>query len=754
MTSNTVEDLLKTADKGSNYITCPACGSPLSIRNQGLEMILTEEFRNQLDTSVSAFRLFLIRIENYLKQRNIPIQRLDSGIYPYSGERNFYSEVTQEYEEEESDDVTEKRFLNFDGTYKNTVGENAAEEFVKKTLDFFQYIKNFDNFPLRDEKDLDYLYRSCKSLIKGLDPRSISSPLIDLILMQPDVIQWREKLELEPGKKTLDQILQEVCPTLRWYLNKALELHSKEKDDDSLPRAVLTTQLVLALFLGHKSNLNYGLDILSVPKNVRYTLPLKTVVSYASLVNLLHSEVVLGNSNLGLSPQFVETLKSSKEQFYKQQSQTPSENKSLSAEELIYRVAQQWKKEIPKLIHFTCTGEVGLNKKLCGWYPKQGETHSIILLGSPGSSKSSTLLTGLVAFCDYIASIRATVSLDLPDDRAIMSELAAAYRRGDIPNPTRMGDQTSIKLSVVFPEIDPFKKTHFVFTDIPGEDLARSLTDEGALSWIHQILKTANTIISFFDLSIEPTIREKLTKTRNSEIWKPVLENYERVNNSRKGKAAVGQFDLLEQLINDLQKHRGNLEGMNFICVIPKADLYAQNDGEKDRMFFTSFFEKLASGQLLVKSDFDKQDDESFDGLCSLGGTAFKSRENKEQSPRHHVLVQKEVGRFISNEARACLLKIGNALGEDAVSAFKVALTDLIQVRLIIRLEATFGKDRVYFLPVSAFGKDTSKQLENIKSEGEGKMSLGRTPNQKLSEYVFLLPAVLAIADSLESKSN
>ncbi|NJL84263.1 MAG: hypothetical protein HC890_17515, partial [Chloroflexaceae bacterium] len=127
------------------------------------------------------------------------------------------------------------------------------------------------------------------------------------------------------------------------------------------------------------------------------------------------------------------------------------------------------------------------------------------------------------------------------------------------------------------------------------------------------------------------------------------------------------------QLIIDLQDQRGNLEGINFICVIPKSDMYASKEDQESK-FLTSFYEKLENLGLLSKSEFDKQDDESFDTLCSLGGTGYRARDGKEPTGRKSkVLIQQELGRLISNEARTCLLNIKNALGEEANPVFKTA---------------------------------------------------------------------------------
>ncbi|MFZ1025522.1 MAG: hypothetical protein WAN66_04810 [Limnoraphis robusta] len=687
------------------------------------------------------------------------------GRYPYRQERDFFSDdkTVDTEEEENNDEIQNQRELSHQGKYKGIVGKDVAEDFVQKKLDFFEQIKNVDKFPLKTETDLEIMDRECKSLLRGIEPRSLIGTLMDLIFDQRNVFEWMKEIEGDPERKKLKELLHEVCPTIQWYLQKLEELHSKKKDDEGLLKAIIRGQFVLAIVLGHKSTKCdlYELNKISISHNVPFTLPRQTIISYRNLLDILHSEVVLGNPKLRLSDTFQKVLKSSKEKVSKQQSAqkvsnipqaATKQNSEDKLEELVIKLVQQWGKEIYKLVNFSCTGPSGEENKRCGWYPKETETHSIILLGSPGTGKSCVLLTGLVSFFDHVQVLGATVALDLPDDRERLQKLEKDYRNGLIPPPTKTGSKTSIKLSVQFPEIGStnFNKTHFVFTDIAGEDVARSLTEEGSQPWVLRILKNANTIIFFFDLSIEPTIREKLTKSRDAEIWKPVSENYEVVNQSRKNNAAeVNQLYLLEQIIGDLESQRGNLSGINFICVIPKSDLYAKKNGEQDRLFFNSLYEKMISLGIFVPSNFDKLDDESFDGFCSLGGTGynFKSKDNKETSAKKSkVLQQKDMGRMMSDEVRKCLLNMGNALGEDAVPAFKVSLNQLAEVRLMQRLEATLGKDSVYYLAVSALGKNPSKIQQ------EGKSQINGVFNQKLSEYVFILPISLAVADAVSKQ--
>lgn len=785
--SNTYKDFLKTADREhDSYITCPSCGSPMGVRIQGYQMIATDGFRLELNNNIASLRTFLEKLESLLEQRNQPLDPLTRGDYPYEREKKFYSEnfdtsslseIPDEfdenndtYDEEEygSVDNLENRVLGNDGNYRGVIGKEVSEKFVKEELDFFQDIDKFENFPLKDEPDEDLIYKKCIMLLRGIEPRSLGGPLSYLILDQNNVFSWRQNLSTPEGQEIIKKLLNQVCPTIQWYFNKLLELHRKRKENEKIPRAVLRAQFILALMLGHKGKdrdqlkNEFKLDQVEIEKNVRYELPRLTEISYRNLLRLLNSEVLLGNSKLKLSDEFRKAMKVSKNKASRNSSQQNADPQKVqnqpksqnTYESRVVSMINRWGQEINKLVHFSCKGLVGKNMKRCGWYPKNTKTHSVILLGSRGTGKSSVMLTGLVAFRRYAASLGATVALDLPEDREEMLRLEQMYQSGEFFGKTQLGDKTSIKLSVKFPENDPSKRIHFVFTDVPGEVFESSLTEKGSSSWVLKVLKNAETIVFFFDLLMESAIRDLLTKTRNFETWKSALEQFDRVNKSREGKASIPQLDLLEQLLIDLQREREDVEGINFICVIPKSDMYADRDNQ-DAKFFSAFYQKLEGYGLLTQSEYDREDNESFDSLCSLGGTAYKPRETRESKTiKTKVENQERIGRIMSNLARECLLNIKNALGEEANPSFKSTLLDLIQLRLITNLEKTFGEEKVYFLPTSGQGKDNSKLLEENQTTENGNFSTGSIPNQKLSEYVFFLPTALAILQDNNQSSE
>ncbi len=770
---NTIHHYLETISSDSPGITCPACGSIMGIRRQGsTEMILTENARLELDGYLASYRRFLEKLELLLEQQNI-YHKPYPGSYPYKREVAHYKGDNEVIE------------FNRGGIYKGIVAEPVIDKLVQE-LDFFQWIESFYSFPRRLERqeisaqDIEAMSQKATSiLLGGLEPRSIAGSLMDLIFDQAHVSAWREKIIKSISPETWNNFLNTICPAIQGYLSliynnpkgetARMPFSAKSQSDPDLKEGVFRVQFILVALLGHcsKESNAVHLNEIGVTPGVPLTLPRKTIVSPKHLQELLQSEPVLGNPRIGLSQDLLRQLKQD------MGANRDSNGGQASVEEILMTLRH----EIHQFVHFTCSGPVGkqpithsddksstsketsddkssTSKETCGWYPKPEPTHSVILLGSPGTGKSSVMLTGFTTFYDNIFALGATISFDSPEDEVQMRRLNEDYWAGKMPQPTEKGARTTIKLSVEFPE-EHFRRANYVFTDIAGEVMARSLTDEGSDPAVLRILKNAETIIFFFDISIEPSIRKKLTEGDDG-TWKSVEDNFARVckhrmeedkdNSSRpqkaESRASVSQLQLLKRLIRDLQVQRGtdDLESadLNFICVVPKLDLYV-NEANKERYFFSELVEELKRTNILVHSNRGRGD-ESFTGLRSLGGTLAKFQElgpteNGSSGNSGSVSIQKHIGQWLSERTLNHLSKIGNALDPGTAAPIKASLSKTLEVGLIATLHHVFGKEKVYFLPVSAQGKD-SDDLE-----------LGDPPNQKLSEYVFILPVVLSVKE-------
>jgi hypothetical protein len=275
---------------------------------------------------------------------------------------------------------------------------------------------------------------------------------------------------------------------------------------------------------------------------------------------------------------------------------------------------------------------------------------------------------------------------------------------------------------------------NFVFTDIAGQTISRCLTENGADSSVKRILKNAETIVAFFDLSIESAFREAFTQGDNEDIWSKVKANYERVKETRGKDADISQIQLLNRLLADLQEEKGNLLNQTkFLCVIPKADLFVQEGDE--RFFLTPFFETMRDKKMFVRSR-QNQSQDGFDGYYSIGGIS------SDASKKEGLERQQEIGSFISKEAKQHLQNIGKALGdEDDFAPLAESLRLKIKTNLFDNLDEIFSPENVYYLPVSAQGKEVQpNEVQPNADDSDNPVTLKHPPNQKLSEYVFILP--------------
>jgi hypothetical protein len=224
----------------------------------------------------------------------------------------------------------------------------------------------------------------------------------------------------------------------------------------------------------------------------------------------------------------------------------------------------------------------------------------------------------------------------------------------------------------------------------------------------------------------------------------------ERVKPDRSSPAEVSQLQLLNRLIEDLRSLRGakGLRQVNFVCVIPKADLFVKDPskgGDENQYFFTDFYNYLKSRRVMTRSGHFRGDgsEEDFSGYYTLGGAGSAGAD-----PLTPMAAQRRLVRELSEQALACLRKIGSALGsddDDELWPRKASLVSFIEIQLVQMLYHVFGEANVFFLPVSAQGQD---QFFAGPAGATADRRLGHPPNQKLSEYVFMLPVILAVSQA------
>lgn len=769
MPQNTRKDFLLTNSPASNGIICPACGSVMGLRYAAsYHMILTENARHEFDRFARLLRRTLELLEYRLEGRNLlGVQHNQNQSYPYTRELKIYG-------------------LQADGTYPEETTK-GVRTFIDE-LDLLEWRQIFgSNFPphsdSHDDSDIDdetLINAVYEQLTAGSEPASVAGSLMDIIFDQRIV-----RHALKEAETTIEDLAKEVCPNICRYLNAARVALKETPDIELKPNFAERTRRffqVIALLVGHEAEdctrLSGGLLKYAIP----FTLPRQTIISVDNLELLLRSDFVIRQSRLGWSDELKQILPLTPN-TEAVSLRTDTMDKTNKIDELVKLL----KDEIHLLINFCCTGDASYSPgsresfafansdnelsfsqysfleeriawspkpedlptkdirhkfehegQYCGWYPKTEPTHPVVLIGSPGTSKSTVMLTGLTTFITKLGSLGATARLESPSDRLLVKQYKRNYYHFSPPKPTRRGTRLSVMLSLE-PTTRGFERTHFVFTDVPGEVASRSLTDEGSDPVVLGILRNAETVVFFFDLTLEDTIRNELRRGDTGDAWKHLDDSYERVANPRGGDRRhgavvdVSQIDLLNQLIKEMRQLRSkpeDIDDIHFLCVLPKIDLFVMSEekkGKANQYAFTSFYDKMKQSNVLVPAEEENQ-------WRSAGGTGWEKF-----NAENPILSQKKLAEYISSEARDCLQNLGNGIAGDKADHLRKALNVQIKSDLIDNLERVFRK-KVFFLPVSAQGS-----ADETTHEGEMK-----APNQKLSEFVFMTSVSLSLRDSGE----
>jgi hypothetical protein len=753
---NTVQDFLDTIKEDHVDIICPACGTPMGVKQQGsYEMVLTENARKEVNDILNLYRRYLQGVEGELETLNIRgFNRTDIGSYPYR-------------------DRKEEKLEN--ALYK-TAGSKVIKTFIQEKLDYYNWsdllhggkiptlnqleqANNGSSISSDSESKEEMLYADLMKVMigGGFEPDLIISHIMSLVFDQYQVKTWMDQTKLEESHNNdnspkLRQELAKCCPRIYGYVSRietfiknadapvikklAVQLGQEALTKEQLIEDITRCLYILVLLFGYKSQQIDSLSGGILKHQVTFDLGKYVVVSPMRLKEILLSGVIAKRIGLRWEKDFLDVLKG--------QGADDKNNKE-DFDSLM-------RGEISKFVHFACTGQSGYTthnegkEPQCGWYPKPKPTHPVVLIGSPGTGKSTVMLTGLTTFYSNAQALGTRVTFTSDEDVEMLKQYTKDFWEGILPKPNKEGTRYSVQLTVESTR-DTQKREHFVFTDIPGEVAARSLTKEGTDPIVLGVLKHTKTIIFFFDLSIEPSILTPLINGSNKEAWETLRKSYEQTKEERKGRSEISQIQLLNKLIHNLREIRGEegLKNINFVCVIPKSDLFVEED-DKSTKFFTGFYEGLLSKKkgegLLIQSRYTPEN-ESFAGLRSVAGIG--SLKYKDEDPMNS---QQEIIDTISEKATGSLKNIGDTLGTEAVDADKISLKNVV-LGVIDTLETVFGQDSVYILPVSAQG------VEYIQSSSQGgneqpeeRKQLKHPPNQKLSEYVFIIPVVLAMLEN------
>jgi Double-GTPase 2 len=791
MPQNTVEDFINTADPNLPDIICPACGTPMGITQSGsYDMVLTVNAQRELNDILSLYRRFLHGIERELESRNLRgfnVERIDRD-YPYRdrAENNLQQGLhSTAYAKRIGEELS--RYLDFHDWHKFLQIELPTIETLKELT------RNTSGRPTNVDRDKE-LKNAFKNIIFGFEPYVQIGYTVDLLFDQDNIKKWMRDVQLDvdyerngnatPSRK-IHELVKGVCPVIYEYFVRLVEITKVMQPQDKIGNSsqkdlvdrITRCMYIVALLLGHEDSKADELSKYLLRRGVAINFPKLTVVSPNRLKQLITSRTLTRRQkNLQLSEDFIQQLvEPVSSQSDADWSQTRAIDESLFEEEFM----EIMKDDLSKFVRFVCTGPSGSVPPLqfmeqlpgnmnetklkdlyrgerdqCGWYPKPEETHPVVLIGSPGTGKSTVMMAGLTTFYNNASALGARVVFTSDEDIRANEQYSREYWAGILPKATEEGSRRSIHLTVESVE-DPHDQVNFVFTDIPGEVAARGLKGEGSHPVVLDVLQHTETIVFFFDISIEPSIRKVLTQGSSKDIWGSIIKNFSQTSEERQedktsqdpetSKANVSQLQLLGKLIQDLRDVRGEgIDQVNFICVIPKADLFVDEDSS-DTHFLTKFYRYLCDVDLLIPSLYTSNDT-SLQNHRSISSTGSKLlNENSEL-----VQSQIDIATTISDKAVECLKDIGHALGPEGDGvhpADREALQNIIEKGLIRVLEKNFNS--VYVLPVSPQGKQyepsQKQQLETGTLIAPETRKLGHPPNQKLSEYVFILPVILAM---------
>lgn len=611
MPANSISDFLSTYESPAKNIICPACGNPMGLLVTGsYKMVLTTPARNELNNIIQVYRQYLkSTVEALLAKKNI--FGFDNGT---------------------SDDYKLIEFENLKAGRYDSGGAKDVEDFFKSTdtlevvpllqeVPTLEDLKNGSNDKLSDKSEFNRII--AENLIGNLEPHTISGHVMDIVLEQEYVVNWAQEVEQNGSLLETFKVVQSnsALPQLYQYLvylyNEVQEAKKNKENSKRFPQNVDRTKLerrivrcmyVLMILWGHKSSEIVQKSKGMIKEDEPFALPGQVFLSLETVSNFLLDYCIVNRAGLKLSPDIVEQLERGEslvENLRLTDSTSDVSNKNLNRkigliQELVNK-RPAFKDDFDRVVHFICTGAASaefkpaasVNQKtvnsqssgssllekrseFCGWYPKPEPTHPVLFIGSPGTGKSSVMVTGLTSFSTCRTTMRLKVEGVSKEDRAMIDHYQKSFFDGILPKRTETNVRYTVQLAIE--DIRNSKnRVNFVFTDIPGEVAASGIQGQGTDPIVQSVLKTAETIVFFFDLGLEPSIFKALDLGSNKQAWEYMCDQYRKLQENRPAK--VNQTDLLNRIMEEIREMRGEdgTKEIDFICVIPKADYYVSN---------------------------------------------------------------------------------------------------------------------------------------------------------------------------------
>jgi hypothetical protein len=525
------------------------------------------------------------------------------------------------------------------------------------------------------------------------------------------------------------------------------------ESEDLRPRLINRCEraaFLVALMLMHKTEAGrtqmktYFSPLGRLPSgNGEYRLPETTVITYDALRLLMQSLEVTVADILGIRGRYDHILPSLQELSAEGGLESPGNDGPENPHEWFLRVIK--KLEVSKLFSevfgFGCQGpppqfpifkeqEAGqpsehllgiVVEDICGWTPKNDHTCSILLIGSPGCGKSNSFLSGIAKFVAAIARKSGFTCSFSPLSDMLLDRIKTAFSARKEPVRTELGTYHSIEFTLE--EERGNRKLHFVIDDVAGEQATQRLREGESSTIVRQTLRSADVVVVFLDISIDPELATKIEVGPQKETLKALIDCRRKAREDREDKvsensggsssvADVSQLQFVDSIVAECKRDRTPNAMPNLILVIPKADLYASPEESCDdgsRVDATSphimqevFRNAKNRGTLFMQKTGHQEEDSKLKWLTSAGVT-YKHTDNSRRPIEGYVNAVVTEMDLLSKDGKSALLNIGrlldsdNPVGQDAKN-----YNDQMDAH-ISGLEREFKS--VHLLPVSAQGK-------------------------------------------------
>ncbi len=736
-----------------------------------------------------------------------------------------------------------RKHQNVYGVLSSETAAGHWAEYFQLQLDTHDFDHNFTNFPLLDSTSVDdkeKCRRYAKLLLGPALERRGNALLLNLVEEQPAILEYLQSGKLGKHRETVKRLVAQLRPELGRYYD-FIERHLGQFDDTeagAIRKNLERARFLLLILHGHGWRMLSG-EVRTEFETALggdfeefgrlflrdlYALSDQTEISGELLSQMVAARIILQIENRTLVnwlPEWVREL-----------------FRTVTSRLFRRNDERNWLQYIGNLIVVQCANQIEANRtilvpdtspasdtashqttvgeesdrsgrsridSLAGFFsrPRRPErmreetvrvfvpcsyalsecpTYSIVLLGSPGTGKTTAFEAGLAKLWRVAEGLGLELMPVDPESTSLIEQIQNQFFGGRIQKPTEVNLALNFEARLIR---EPEKRIRVSVIDVPGEKVNALASGKGADSELRRILRHANTIVFQFDLWSDKTLWRQLAASGSGE-FESQLQLAATLEASRREKEGYfsDQSLLLSRLIAMLESERprAELDEMNFVCLFPKIDTLTSNNGNPAlHLIFSDLMKTLQTQELLVHARFGTEshsrqgqaDSNStsrsrtavgFGGLESLAGLglaessplfngAARNNNNVADGDPHGAsneghasgssfARQVAICRALSESTKRSLERLGDMLPSGTPLAAKVAFSGRVRNGVIGKVETHFRSS--FFLPVSALGRTPTPE--------ENEQRRIDRPNSVLVEYAFLLPLMAAFEESYPNR--